>query len=41
MLQEIKIIKHNGRQYIRDLRKAKVPFPFRGRPEITNVIHLK
>jgi Ni,Fe-hydrogenase III small subunit len=37
MLQEIKIIKHNGRQYIRDLRKAKVQFPFRGRPEITNV----
>ena len=36
MLQEIKIIKHNGRQYIRDLRKAKVQFPFRGRPEITN-----
>jgi Ni,Fe-hydrogenase III small subunit/ferredoxin-like protein FixX len=35
MLQEIKIIKHNGRQYIHDIRKAEVRLPFRGRPEIT------
>ena len=37
MLQEIRIIKHNGKQFIPDLRKAVVPYPFRGRPEISSV----
>jgi Ni,Fe-hydrogenase III small subunit len=37
MLEELKIIKHNGKQYIPDLRKAVVPAPFRGRPEISTV----
>lgn len=35
MLQEIKIIKHNGKQFIPDPTTAVVPFPFRGRPEIS------
>jgi len=35
MLQEIKIIKHNGKQYIPDPTTAVVPEPFRGRPEIS------
>lgn len=34
MLQELKIIKHNGKQYIPDTANAVVPGPFRGRPEI-------
>lgn len=37
MLQEIKIIKHNGKQFIPDLTTAIVPAPFRGRPEINKV----
>lgn len=36
MLQEIRIIKNNGRQFIPDLTSAVIPAPFRGRPEITN-----
>ncbi len=36
MLQEIKIIKHNGKQCIPDIRKAIVPAPFRGKPIITS-----
>ena len=35
MLQEIKIIQHNGKQFIPDLTSAEVPAPFRGRPEIS------
>lgn len=35
MIQEFKILKHNGKQYIPDLTTAEVPFPFRGRPEIS------
>ena len=35
MLQELKIIKHNGKQYIPDTANAVVPGPFRGRPEIS------
>ncbi|HKI89960.1 MAG TPA: hypothetical protein VKA38_13100 [Draconibacterium sp.] len=34
MLQEIKIIKHNGKQFIPDLRNATLAAPFRGRPVI-------
>jgi Ni,Fe-hydrogenase III small subunit len=37
MLQEIKIIKHNGKQFIPDPTKAEVPVPFRGRPEISSI----
>jgi Ni,Fe-hydrogenase III small subunit len=37
MLQEIKIIHHNGKQFIPDPTKAEVPAPFRGRPEISMV----
>jgi Ni,Fe-hydrogenase III small subunit len=36
MLQTFKILYHQGKQYIPDLRKAKVPGIFRGRPEITS-----
>jgi len=35
MFEEVKVIAHNGKQYITDLRKAVVPAPFRGRPVIT------
>ena len=35
MLQEIKIIHHNGKQFIPDPTSAEVPAPFRGRPEIS------
>ena len=35
MLQEIKIIHHNGKQFIPDPTAAEVPAPFRGRPEIS------
>jgi len=35
MLQEINIIKHNGKQFISDPTKAEIDFPFRGRPEIS------
>ncbi len=35
MLDEIKIITHNGRQFIPDIRTAIVPPPFRGKPEIS------
>jgi Ni,Fe-hydrogenase III small subunit len=35
MLQTIKILYHQGKQYIPDLKKAKVPGIFRGRPEIS------
>ena len=36
MLNTIKILYHQGKQYIPDLRKAKVPGIFRGRPEISS-----
>lgn len=36
MIKTIKILFHQGKQYIPDLRKAKVPGIFRGRPEISN-----
>jgi len=35
MIKEIKVIYHNGKQYIPDLRNAKLKAPFRGRPEIS------
>jgi Ni,Fe-hydrogenase III small subunit len=35
MLNTLKILYHQGKQYIPDLRKAKVPGIFRGRPEIS------
>lgn len=35
MLQEIKIIKHNGKQIIPDIRTATLAAPFRGRPIIS------
>jgi Ni,Fe-hydrogenase III small subunit len=35
MLQTLKILYHQGKQYIPDLRTAKVPGIFRGRPEIS------
>ncbi|MEQ9403615.1 MAG: hypothetical protein RIM99_08525 [Cyclobacteriaceae bacterium] len=35
MLSEIKILGQHGKQYIPDIRKAEVPSPFRGLPEIT------
>jgi len=36
MKNELKIILHNGKQYIPDLRTAVVPPPFRGRPVISD-----
>jgi Ni,Fe-hydrogenase III small subunit len=36
MIKEIKIIQHNGKQFIPDLTIVEVPYPFRGRPEISN-----
>jgi len=35
MFNTFKILYHQGKQYIPDLRKAKVPGIFRGRPEIS------
>jgi len=35
MIEEIKILIHNGKQYIPDLRNVKLKHPFRGRPEIS------
>jgi Ni,Fe-hydrogenase III small subunit len=35
MLRTLQIMYHQGKQYIPDLRKAKVPGIFRGRPEIS------
>jgi Ni,Fe-hydrogenase III small subunit len=35
MLNTFKILYHQGKQYIPDLRKARVPGIFRGRPEIS------
>ena len=36
MKNELKIVFHNGKQYIPDLRAAVIPPPFRGRPIITS-----
>lgn len=36
MLKETKIIIHNGKQYIPDLRNVHLKPPFRGKPEISN-----
>jgi Ni,Fe-hydrogenase III small subunit len=36
MLNTLKILYHQGRQYIPDLTKVKVPGIFRGRPEISS-----
>jgi Ni,Fe-hydrogenase III small subunit len=38
MLNTIKIMYHQGKQYIPDLRKATVPGIFRGRPEISQEV---
>ncbi|HEX2934972.1 MAG TPA: NADH:ubiquinone oxidoreductase [Bacteroidales bacterium] len=37
MLENIKILYHQGKQYIPDVTKAQVPGIFRGRPVITDV----
>ena len=37
LISEIKIMVHNGKQFIPDVTKAEVPAPFRGKPEITTV----
>lgn len=37
MLKTLKILYHQGKQYIPDLTKARVPGIFRGRPEISTV----
>jgi Ni,Fe-hydrogenase III small subunit len=36
MFNTVKILYHQGKQYIPDLRKARVPGIFRGRPEISS-----
>ena len=36
MLKEIKVILHNKKQYILDLKNVKLKPPFRGRPIITS-----
>ncbi len=38
MLEEIKIMIHNGKQFIPDVRTSKVSETFRGRPVITNAV---
>lgn len=38
MINNIKILYHQGKQYIPDVRTAKVPGIFRGRPVISNAI---
>lgn len=38
MLKTLKILYHQGKQYIPDLSKAKAPGIFRGRPEISTVV---
>jgi len=38
MLRTLKILYHQGKQFIPDLRSAKVPGIFRGRPEISNML---
>lgn len=38
MLRNIKILLHQGKQYIPDLTQAEIPGIFRGRPEINNEI---
>ncbi|MRT92242.1 NADH:ubiquinone oxidoreductase [Ancylomarina sp. 16SWW S1-10-2] len=37
MLNEVKVIAHNGKQYIPDLRNVNLRAPYRGRPEISTV----
>ena len=37
MLDEIKILIHNGKQFITDPKNVQLPKPFRGRPEISTV----
>lgn len=37
MLENLKILWHQGKQYIPDIRNAKVPGIFRGRPVITDL----
>lgn len=37
ILSQLKILRSHGRQSIKDLSRAEVPAPFRGRPEITAV----
>lgn len=36
MLQELKIVFHQGKQYIKDVRKVELPGIFRGRPIISS-----
>lgn len=36
MINELKILLHNGKQYIPELKQAIVPEPFRGRPKISS-----
>jgi len=37
MIKEVKVIAHNGKQYIPDLRNVNLRPPYRGRPEISMV----
>ncbi len=37
MINEVKVIIHNGKQYIPDVRNVNLKAPFRGRPEISDV----
>ncbi len=41
MFKDIQLVWANGKQFIPDLRKAKVPAPFRGRPVLSEVTDLK
>lgn len=36
MINEVKVIKHNGKQYIPDVRNVNLKAPFRGRPIISD-----
>lgn len=36
MIQELKILLLNGKQYIPNIRKAEIPVPWRGKPMISN-----
>ena len=36
MIKEVNVIRHNGKQYIPDLKNVKLKAPFRGRPEISS-----
>src|ERR1039458_9516178 len=37
MMNTLKILKHQGRQFMKDVTKVQLTEPFRGRPVISNV----